>query len=378
MPEPRNILLALCGITPQIITETLYCLMIQQQIPIREIWLITTQKGREMACQTLLSSENNFLTRFCQDFQIPADQIKLTPDQIITTSEQPDIQNLAANETFANRILQLVQEKTADPETVVHASLAGGRKTMSVYLAWALQFFGRPADKLYHVLVSPPAFENNLHFFYPPPVPGMIPGSNGQLVSTAAVRLELAEVPYIRLRSKLAYFFENQSLSFEEMVKFTQAELEQLPDLPPLVLHLFQQQLQIGAHKIQFSPIETALYWYYLERSQQRPIGISVKAYQRYFEYAEGSLFPDRSLTHFLTLYQTITSPGTFARFQDSLLNGHLEFERIIQIISRIKRKIQSTLQDAALSEYYIISAVGRYGKCYGIKLDPARVVVRK
>lgn len=319
-----------------------------------------------------------YLSRFCRDFGIAEERIRLTPAQILVATDITDDQNPTENDAFAERILQLVRQKTAIPENIIHASLAGGRKTMSVYLAFALQFFGRPADKLYHVLVRPAAFANNPHFFYPPPVPEMIPAGNGQLISTAEAHLELAEIPYIRLRPKMAYLFENEKLSFQDMVKLTQEDLEQLPDLPLLVLDVSRHLLSIGDQKIQFTPIETALYWYYLERSQQRASGIPVKSYNQYFEYAEGSLFPDKSLAHFLTLYQKLTNPGTFERFQESLTNGHLEFERVIQIISRIKRRIYNTLQDAALSEYYIISAVGRYGKCYGIKLDPARVVLRK
>jgi CRISPR-associated protein (TIGR02584 family) len=61
-----------------------------------------------------------------------------------------------------------VRELTADPDCAIHASIAGGRKTMGFYLGYALSLFGRPQDRLSHVLVSSP-FESNQNFFYPLP-----------------------------------------------------------------------------------------------------------------------------------------------------------------------------------------------------------------
>ncbi len=50
-PYPRRILLAVTGLTPQVITETLYALAVQRQpafIP-TEIHLLTTHEGAEAA-----------------------------------------------------------------------------------------------------------------------------------------------------------------------------------------------------------------------------------------------------------------------------------------------------------------------------------------
>ena len=48
-----RILLALCGLTPQIITETLYALHQEGQLPQRVI-LLTTRAGRERCLKRLL------------------------------------------------------------------------------------------------------------------------------------------------------------------------------------------------------------------------------------------------------------------------------------------------------------------------------------
>jgi len=72
--------------------------------------------------------------------------------------------------------------------------------------------------------------------------------------------------------------------------------------------------------------------------------------------------------------YEKIASPNAVDRFVETLDNGYLSFNRACQYFSRIKRKIQSALGDDELAEYYIIAAVGRYRKGYGIKLDGAKI----
>ena len=47
-----------------------------------------------------------------------------------------------------DRICDIVRELTKDAETRIHASAAGGRKTMSIYLTAAMQLFGRVQDTL--------------------------------------------------------------------------------------------------------------------------------------------------------------------------------------------------------------------------------------
>ncbi|HEY8485771.1 MAG TPA: CRISPR-associated ring nuclease Csm6 [Limnochordales bacterium] len=82
---------------------------------------------------------------------------------------------------------------TQDPGVRVLASLAGGRKTMSTYLAMVLQFYGRPGDELLHVLVPAP-FESHPEFFYPPRKPRLLTTQDGRTLSTAQARVELASV----------------------------------------------------------------------------------------------------------------------------------------------------------------------------------------
>lgn len=69
----------------------------------------------------------------------------------------------------ADAIVELVRRCTQDDQTALHVSIAGGRKTMGFFMGYALSLYGRPQDRLSHVLVSAP-FESN-HDFYDLPRP---------------------------------------------------------------------------------------------------------------------------------------------------------------------------------------------------------------
>lgn len=172
----------------------------------------------------------------------------------------------------------------------------------------------------------------------------------------------------------MQYLFGNKELSFDEMVRLTQAELEQMPNLPPLIIESHKKQITIGNKKVTFSPIEMAFYHYYAERSKNRNDETPVKDYEHYFEPAEGEWFPPQSLGNVLSYYERIASPNAVERFAETLDKGYLQFTRACQYFSRIKRKIQSALGDDELAEYYIISAVGKYRKSYGIKVDKLKM----
>lgn len=375
--KKKHILISLVGRTPQILTESLYALMVGLKIPLSEIWVLTTEEGQQTILTHLLNANSGKFHQFCHDWQIDPSKIKFDAENILMAQ---DFNNVVSNvekcEPLVNLMLKLIKRLTQDSSNILHCSLAGGRKTMSVYFAFALQFFGRQQDKLYHLLTQPPEFQNHPEFYYIPPQPKMLEIGNGKQLSTEQATIELVEVPYVRLRNKMEYLFGNRDLSFEEMVRITQSELEQMPDLLPLVVDVQRKQLIIGDKKVLLSPIEMAFYRYYAERSKVRRVDIPVKEYERYFEKAEGEWFPNRSLEKVLLYYRELISAMAVERFLQTLEKGYFSFNRACQYFSRIKRKIQSSMGDDELAEYYIISAVGRYRKCYGIKLDRSKIVI--
>ncbi|HKG23375.1 MAG TPA: CRISPR-associated ring nuclease Csm6, partial [Blastocatellia bacterium] len=184
----RNILLCVTGMTPQIITETLQSLIEDREERVDEIRVITTIEGRNRIMQDLLGvKKDGRFFEFCHDRDIEPQSIKFdetciallrTPDG----STMEDIRTAKDNENAGNQICDIVRELTRDPSTRIHASAAGGRKTMSVYLTAAMQLFGRAQDCLSHVLVSED-FEGNREFYFKPRVARTMKTRDGREVS---------------------------------------------------------------------------------------------------------------------------------------------------------------------------------------------------
>lgn len=158
---PRRILLAVTGLSPQVVTETLYVLAVQAKpafVP-TEIHLITTRQGAEHARLNLLSRQIGWFHRLRADYALPeiafhAKCIHVIPDA--AGGELDDIRTPADNARAADFVTERVRALTSDPDCTLHVSIAGGRKTMGYYLGYALSLFGRGQDRLSHVLVSAP------------------------------------------------------------------------------------------------------------------------------------------------------------------------------------------------------------------------------
>lgn len=218
---PRRILLAVTGLTPQVVTETLYALIHAEPafVP-TEVRLITTREGAERARLALLSDEPGWFHRFCRDFGLSGIAFDASHIQVLTDAQgKPldDIRSPADNRLAADLISETVRALTADPSSALHVSLAGGRKTMGYYLGYALSLYGRPQDRLSHVLVSEP-FESSWDFFYPTPYERVIQTREQRLANCREARVTLAEIPFVRLREGLPTRLLDGQADFSEAV----------------------------------------------------------------------------------------------------------------------------------------------------------------
>ena len=86
---PRRILLCVSGLSPQIVTETLYALTVigEPRFVPTEIHLLTTAEGAEWARLTLLSDDPGWFQRLRQDYGLPAIRFTLDTLHILRTAE---------------------------------------------------------------------------------------------------------------------------------------------------------------------------------------------------------------------------------------------------------------------------------------------------
>ncbi len=156
----RRILVAVCGLSPQILTETLYALAVVGQpsfVP-TEIHLLTTREGAHRARLTLLHPDGGKFHQLCRDYGLP--RIAFDTGHIHLIADPggdalDDIRSPRENEYLADHITQAIRQHTLDTQAALHVSMAGGRKTMGYYAGYALSLFGRQQDRLSHVLVTP-------------------------------------------------------------------------------------------------------------------------------------------------------------------------------------------------------------------------------
>lgn len=206
----RCVLLAVCGCTPQVITETLYALH-HQGWQVEAIHVLTTAMGKEACNARLFDPELGHYLRFLRDFAIPPNTIEFGPANVraIANTQGQLIQDITGeeeNERFLVACMEHAFALTSDPDRAVCFSIAGGRKTMGACLALAAQCYGRPQDRLFHVLVSP-EFENCPDFFYPPPQsrPVILQDGLGQPFEkeTRYARVTLVHLPFFSVREWL-------------------------------------------------------------------------------------------------------------------------------------------------------------------------------
>jgi hypothetical protein len=139
----------------------------------------------------------------------------------------------------------------------LHVSIAGGRKTMGFLAGHALSLFGRPQDRLSHVLVAD-SFVTRPDFFYPPKSPRVIYDQMNRPVRTDQAQLVLADIPFLRLRGQLPENLLAEGRSYSETVAEAQAALD-----PTLEIDIRTGRVRCGGRFIKLPPVELAwLAWH--------------------------------------------------------------------------------------------------------------------
>ena len=235
----KRILLSVIGLSPAVVTETLYALMRKNELP-TEIRVITTQRGKEETMKQLLGIENGkkcnkgFFEQFLSEYanEIGESTISFGIDDILLVEDEhknelPDIRTELDNQKAADYIVNFIGNLCKEDEkTQLHVSMAGGRKTMGFYAAYALSIFGRPQDKLSHVLV-PEEYENpKVSFYYPTKESQFVTYKHqekGEIsVDKSKAIIELAEIPFVRLGLGLSKELDKNQISYVEAISKAQ------------------------------------------------------------------------------------------------------------------------------------------------------------
>lgn len=220
-----RVLLCASGMSPAIITETLYALITRPEpfLP-REVHIITTTTGKKEIERQLFQPHLNKQGQLqptpveallADHWPVGVPRPRFGLDTLHLIGDFDDVNSLEANQAAGdcmfNTFLQLqrgqhLQRDAAHAQQPVqiHASIAGGRKTMSFLMGHAFSLLAAPQDELSHVLVNSPFEFVQPTFYFKPktahPVTHTDRAKNETTtLSTTDACIELGLIPALKL-----------------------------------------------------------------------------------------------------------------------------------------------------------------------------------
>jgi len=183
----KEIFIATVGETPQIITEAIYHFYSSDKPRVfDEIHAITTLLGAKKINEFLF--EKNILENLKKDIGFKGEiNFNQSNIHILTDQKGKELDDIRDTNESAGEMISLfetVKSLTMDKESRVTATVAGGRKTMSVAMGLAMQVYGREQDELIHILVPTEKFNDDT-WFYP----------------KGKTKIEVMQLPYYRIRN---------------------------------------------------------------------------------------------------------------------------------------------------------------------------------
>ena len=263
----KNVLFLVTGMTPQIITETIWALACDSEndspwIP-DEVQVLSTQTGINQIKKRLLT--DGVFAQLQQDYPQLA-HIKFDETSLAVILHQSgqlsDLKTPEDNEDAANIICKIIRDLTSQADLSLHVSIAGGRKTMGFYAGYALSLYGRAQDRMSHVLVEED-FEKALSFFYPTPYSYLVADRDEKVIGDAKdAKVWLANIPFVRMKYAIK---DKHQLNTNESFSNTVQKINESFNDVTLTLDPEQQKIIVNAKILidDVAPREFALlHWF--------------------------------------------------------------------------------------------------------------------
>ncbi|MHB1309733.1 MAG: CRISPR-associated ring nuclease Csm6 [Limisphaerales bacterium] len=289
-PDHHTVLLAVTGMSPAILTETIWALAHEAEpvIPARVI-AVTTTGGRAELERQLFEPDPRFAGRCPWDalrealaaaghhmkgrlrFGTTADDIRvITAADPISgrTRELVDLRTATENEAAADFVLEQVRSLAENPDVHLIASIAGGRKTMGATLYAAVCLAARETDRVTHVLVSEP-FETLRGFWFPGQPGGPIADRHGQAHDPSTARIELADLPFVPLRNLFQRELGRPAGSFLRLVDACRESVRRAAgEGVKLVVERSRCEIDVNGTRVKLAPKEQGVLLFLAERAK--------------------------------------------------------------------------------------------------------------
>ena len=371
----KNILLAVTGLSPQVITEALYALH-QNNRHVDAIHVITTRDGKEKIYAGLLGESKGYYYKYLEEYGLDPSAIDFGHQNVhVITDEHgieiPDVVGESDNEQLLKKCLELTFHFTRDPETAVFFSVAGGRKTMSSCLTLAAQMYGRPQDRLYHVLVSP-EFESSRDFFYPPKESRTVELSDNQgqpfFKETSYARVNLIHIPFVSIREQLSADLLKEPKDPGSLLLSLIRE-----DVSRLTVNLITDKIAFKKLELDMMPAHMALYAFFVMQKKNctqetESCGNCTECFldiQTVFEKQD----------QITDLYRKVSGTRPINEMSDYGITG-LDKNNFNSYKSKIKENLQRSFGPYALKDLEIASTGTRPNTRYGVLMDKAKIEI--
>ena len=281
MPEAKRqvVLLAVTGMTPAILTETIWALAHEQPPVVADrVVVVTTMRGKEHMEFELLTSaapgsddlwqtlRSEILgTQHENDSRLNLETIRLisAPNARTGRSEPlEDFRTSAENAAMADFLLEQVRGFVETPDVDLIVSIAGGRKTLGALLYACMSLLGRETDRLTHVLVNEPFDHPGLspRFYFPKQTSQRLTTTNGKTVTARHAQIDLGDIPFVPLRNLFERDLIRKPCSFTEFVERCRQKVNEVVSKNVnLTVRRRRRELEVNGVRVQTSNSQQVL-----------------------------------------------------------------------------------------------------------------------
>jgi CRISPR-associated protein (TIGR02584 family) len=268
----KIVLVAITGMSPAVLTETVWALAEKEKIIPDLIVVLTTVDGHRKLVEQLFGSDDIWKKLRADilgpghakdmrlNFSTSPSCLRIMERMVPGGGREPinDMNRLADNEAVGDEIVAELWRWTK-PGYRVLASLSGGFKTMSAMMYAGMTLLGRPGDRILHVLVNEPYAGNTAPPFFWPGQPMQelsakrafpeLGVANGQRILANDAVLNLGDIQFPPLSQLTGWREHTQSPSFAALVercRSNSALSGETPIVKSLILNVPKRTLSVN------------------------------------------------------------------------------------------------------------------------------------
>ncbi len=376
----QRVLLAVTGMTPAILTETVWALA-QEQPPVipDRVVVITTTTGAQRLEEELFSevdsSGQGIWQLLRQHILGPEGQdsplLTLEAVRQITVPDPrkgrsralEDFRTSEENAATADYLLEQVRGLVENPDIELITSIAGGRKTLGALLYASMSLLGRETDRLTHVLVNEPYDHPALtpRFFFPQQPQQKLTTQDGTIVIAKKAHIDLGDIPFVPLRNLFERDILNKPSSFTGLVNRCRKKVNEAASRSvTLVLRTDRREIEVNGVPIKLSCTQHVILHFLADPATR----------QTQFHKFDNALEPLKEFSE--RLYDQ-RNPNDFSDWRhEARLPRDFSGENLRKVLNQLRSKLKSSGPDAS----YLVAALPSKGQFY-LDLPPTAVTVR-